>query len=77
MKDLGSLNYFLGFEVYSNSNGYYLSHAKYASIISSRAGITDNKIVSTSLELNVKLTPMDDTLLDDPTLFSISHNDLT
>jgi hypothetical protein len=31
MKDLGTLNYFLGLEVASGANGYRLSHAKYAS----------------------------------------------
>ena len=30
MKDLGSLSYFLGLEVSSDQNGYYLSQAKYA-----------------------------------------------
>ena len=31
MKDLGTLSYFLGLEVTSSSDGYYLSQAKYAS----------------------------------------------
>jgi hypothetical protein len=31
MNDLGSLSYFLGLEVSSDPNGYYLSQAKYAS----------------------------------------------
>ncbi|XP_022865315.1 uncharacterized protein LOC111385175, partial [Olea europaea var. sylvestris] len=68
MKDLGPLSYFLGLEVSSNSDGYYLSQAKYASDLLSRAGITDNKTVSTPLEPNVKLTPMDGSPLYDPTL---------
>ena len=29
MKDLGPLNYFLGLEVSSSANGYYLTQAKY------------------------------------------------
>ena len=29
MKDLGPLNYFLGLEVASSANGYYLTPAKY------------------------------------------------
>ena len=29
MKDLGPLNYFLGLEVSSFADGYYLTHAKY------------------------------------------------
>ena len=39
--------------------GYYLSQAKYASDILSKASITDNKTVSTPLEYNAKLTPLD------------------
>ena len=59
MKDLGTLSYFLGLEVTSSSDGYYLSQAKYASDLLSKAGITDNKIVSTPLKYNAKLTPLD------------------
>ena len=49
MKDLGHLDYFLGFEVSSDSIGYYLSQAKYASDLLSRVGFTDTKVVSTPL----------------------------
>ena len=59
MKDLGTLSYFLGLEVTSSSNGYYLSQAKYASDLLSKAGIIDNKTVSIPLEYNAKLTPLD------------------
>ena len=59
MKDLGTLSYFLGLVVTSSSNGYYLSKAKYASDLLSKAGITNNKTVSTPLEFNAKLTPLD------------------
>ena len=59
MKDLGTLSYFLGLEVTSSSDGYYLSQAKYASDLLSKVGITDNKTVSTPLEYNAKLTPLD------------------
>jgi hypothetical protein len=69
MKNLGSLSYFLGLEVSQDSTGYYLSQAKYASDLLSQAGITDSKTVSTPLELNVKLTPLDGTPLKDPTLY--------
>jgi len=69
MKDLGLLSYFLGLEVSHNSEGYYLSQAKYASDLLSRAGITDSKTESTPLEVNCKLTPLDGTPIDDPTLY--------
>uniref|UniRef100_A0A2N9H689 Reverse transcriptase Ty1/copia-type domain-containing protein n=1 Tax=Fagus sylvatica TaxID=28930 RepID=A0A2N9H689_FAGSY len=87
MKDLGTLSYFLGLEVTSSSDGYYLSQAKYATDLLSKAGLTDNKTVSTSLELNVKLNTTDGEPLSDATLYRqlvgnliyliVSHPDLT
>ena len=59
MKNLGTLSYFLGLEVISFSNGYYLSQAKYAFDLLSKADITDNKTISTPLKYNAKLTPLD------------------
>ncbi|XP_015934834.1 uncharacterized mitochondrial protein AtMg00810-like [Arachis duranensis] len=53
MKDLGSLNYFLGLEVISTDDGIYLSQAKYASGLFYRAGITDSRTESTPLESNL------------------------
>jgi hypothetical protein len=69
MKDLGHLGYFLGLEVSSDSTGYYLSQAKYASDLLSHAGLTDTKVVSTPLEMNARLTPLDGTPLSDATLY--------
>uniref|UniRef100_A0A2N9IBP6 Reverse transcriptase Ty1/copia-type domain-containing protein n=1 Tax=Fagus sylvatica TaxID=28930 RepID=A0A2N9IBP6_FAGSY len=69
MKDLGHLSYFLGLEVSSDSTGYYLSQAKYASDLLSRTGLTDTKVVSTPLEMNARLTPLDGTPLSDATLY--------
>ena len=59
MKDLGTLSYFLGLEITSSSDGYYLSQATYTFDLLSKAGITNNKTVFTSLEYNAKLTPLD------------------
>ena len=67
MKDLGTLSYFLGLEVTSSFDGYYLSQAKYAYDLLSKASITDNKIVSTPLEYNAKLTPLDSESISDAT----------
>ena len=53
MKDLGPLNYFLGLEVSSSANGYYLTQAKYTSNLISRASITDRKIVTHLLSIIV------------------------
>uniref|UniRef100_A0A2N9F074 Reverse transcriptase Ty1/copia-type domain-containing protein n=1 Tax=Fagus sylvatica TaxID=28930 RepID=A0A2N9F074_FAGSY len=69
MKDLGTLSYFLGLKVTSSSDGYYLSQAKYASDLLSKAGLTDSKTVSTPLELNVKLNTTDGEPLSDATLY--------
>ena len=69
MKDLGTLSYFLGLEVISSSDGYYLSQAKYASDLLSKASLTDSKTVFTPLELNVKLNAIDGEPLPDATLY--------
>jgi hypothetical protein len=69
MKDLDTLSYFLGLEVTSSSDGYYLSQVKYASDLLSKAGLTNSKTVSTSLELNVKLNATDGEPLPDATLY--------
>jgi hypothetical protein len=69
MKDLGTLSYFLNLEVTSSFNGYYLSQAKYASDLLSKAGLTDSKTVSIPLELNVKLNTIDGEPLSDATLY--------
>jgi hypothetical protein len=69
MKDLGPLSYFLGLEVLSSSDGLFLSHAKYASDLVSRAGLPDCKIEHTPLEPNVRFTLQDGTLLNDATLY--------
>ncbi|GKV08832.1 hypothetical protein SLEP1_g20408 [Rubroshorea leprosula] len=67
MKDLGILSCFLGLEVTSSNDGYLLSQVKYASDLISKAELNDGKSVSTPLESNVKLTPMDGSPLSDPT----------
>ena len=66
-KDLGTLSYFLGLKVTLSSDGYYISQAKYASDLFSKADIADNKTISTPLENNVKLTPSDGELISDAT----------
>ncbi|XP_057756129.1 uncharacterized mitochondrial protein AtMg00810-like [Arachis stenosperma] len=69
MKDLGSLSYFLGLEVISTVDGIYLSQAKYALDLLAQARITDSHTESTSLEPNVRFTPMDGIVLDNHTLY--------
>jgi hypothetical protein len=43
MKDLGTLSYFLGLEIYSSSDGSYLTQAKYISNLLSWATLIDCK----------------------------------
>ncbi|KAL4018433.1 hypothetical protein IC575_022029 [Cucumis melo] len=69
MKDLGSLNYFLGLEVSRCSDGYLLSQAKYASNLLARSGITNFNTASTPLDPNVHLTPYDGVPLEDVSLY--------
>ena len=69
MKDLSPLNYFLGLEVSSSTDGYYLTQAKYTSDLISRASITDIKIVDTPIEYNCRLNSHDGESLSDATLY--------
>ena len=57
IKDLGHLSYFLGFEITYSTDRLYITQAKYASELLSQVGLTDNKIVDISIELNAHLTP--------------------
>ena len=69
MKDLGSLNYFLGLEVSRHSVGYLLSQAKYASDLLACSGITDSNTTSTPLDPNIHLTPFDGVSLEDVSIY--------
>ena len=69
MKDIGLLNYFVGLEVCSSTDGYYLTQAKYTSDLISRASITDSKIVNTPIEYNCRLNSHDGESLSDATLY--------
>ncbi|GKV08830.1 hypothetical protein SLEP1_g20406 [Rubroshorea leprosula] len=69
MQDPGVVSYFLGFEVTSLDDGYLLSQVKYAFDLVSKAELNYRKSVSTPLEPNVKLTPMDGSPLSDPTRY--------
>nr|XP_023914479.1 uncharacterized protein LOC112026040 [Quercus suber] len=56
-------------EVYMQPPPGYPYSAKYASDLLSKVGITDNKTVSTPLEYNAKLTPLDVEPISDATCY--------
>uniref|UniRef100_A0ACD5X788 Uncharacterized protein n=1 Tax=Avena sativa TaxID=4498 RepID=A0ACD5X788_AVESA len=67
MTDLGPLRYFLGIEVSSTSDGFYISQEKYIQDLLARAALGDERTVETPMELNVKLQFTDGDPLSDPT----------
>jgi len=69
MKDLGNLSYFLGLEISSSSNGFYLTQTKYISDLLLQANLTECKIIDTPTELNAHLNLQDDESFCDPTLY--------
>ncbi|KAJ0912622.1 putative RNA-directed DNA polymerase [Helianthus annuus] len=68
LKDLGSLSYFLGLEVTHTSSGLFLSQAKYAYDIRTRAGLLDSKPVATPLTTTDTFTS-NGTPFQDPTFY--------
>ncbi|CAM8905782.1 unnamed protein product [Rhodiola kirilowii] len=69
MSDLGPLSYFLGIEVSSTSEGFYLSQEKYIRDLLDRASLTDHRTADTPMELNVHLRATDGEPLEDPTRY--------
>ena len=69
MKDLRHLNYFLGLEITPSIDDFYITQAKYASELLSRAGLTDSKTVVTQVELNAHLTLSGGKPLSNPSLY--------
>ena len=69
MKDLGHLNYFLGLEITHSTDELYITQAKYASELLSRAGLTDSKTIDTPVEFNAHLTPSGGKPLSNPSLY--------
>ena len=69
MKDLGHLSYFLGLEIINSTVGLYITQAKYASELLSRAGLIDSKTVDIPVKLNAHLTPSRGKPLSNPSLY--------
>lgn len=69
MKDLGRLTYFLGLEVLYLPTGIMLTQQKYASDLVAKAGLTDDKVVYTPMEINTKYREAEGEPFSDPTLY--------
>jgi hypothetical protein len=69
LSDLGPLRYFLGIEISSTPEGFFLSQQKYIKNLLDRASLTDHRTAETPMELNVHLTPTDGGPIDDPTRY--------
>ncbi|KAL8130930.1 hypothetical protein AgCh_007017 [Apium graveolens] len=69
MKDLVLVSYFLGLEISRHSDGYFVSQRKYTQDLIEMACLTDDKVVDTPLELNVKYSKNDGSPISDPSLY--------
>uniref|UniRef100_A0ACD5ZLC4 Uncharacterized protein n=1 Tax=Avena sativa TaxID=4498 RepID=A0ACD5ZLC4_AVESA len=69
MTNLGPLRYFLGIEVFSTSDGFYIFQKKYIQDLLARAALGDERTVETPMELNVKLQPTNGDHLPDLTRY--------
>jgi hypothetical protein len=69
IKDLGHLQYFLGLQVHSMSNGIFLHQHKYTQDILLLGGLESGNNVFTPLEINLKLCQNDGDLLPDPSIY--------
>jgi hypothetical protein len=69
MSDLGPLWYFLGIEISSMPEGFFLSQEKYIQDLLNRASLTDHRTTESPMELNVHLVATDGEPLEDPTRY--------
>ena len=68
-EDLGLMHYFLGLEIWQQSDAILASQGKYTVDILSRFGMMDCKSMSTPMTLNLKKLCSDDSDLVDPTMY--------
>jgi hypothetical protein len=69
MYDLGHLRYFLGIEISSTPEEFFLSQDKYIQDLLNHASLTDHQTAETHIELNVHLTPTDGEPLENSTRY--------
>jgi hypothetical protein len=63
------LRYFLGIEISSTYEGFFLSQEKYIQDLLDQASLTDHQTAETLMELNVHLTSTDGEHLEDTTRY--------
>ncbi|XP_050290031.1 uncharacterized mitochondrial protein AtMg00810-like [Quercus robur] len=69
IKDLGSLNFFLGIEVLPHENGVLLSQRRYILDLLKKTDTLEAKLVNTPMATSTSLSAFDGTSYEDPTLF--------
>ena len=69
MKDLGLMHYFLGLEVWKNSEGIFLNQGKYAVEVLKRFDMLECKSMATPMDSNLKLLVDDSSELVDVTQY--------
>ncbi|KAM2653882.1 hypothetical protein EV2_025463 [Malus domestica] len=69
IKDLGDLKYFLGIEFSCSKKDIFMCQRKYALDILQDSGLTGARPDKFPMKQNLKLTPTDGALLDDPTKY--------
>lgn len=69
LKELGSLNYFLGFEAYRDSSDLYLTQIKYILDLLVKTNMQSTKGCLTPMVTSRKLRAKDGELFDQPSLF--------
>jgi hypothetical protein len=69
MTDLSPLRYFLGIEVFSTCDGFYISQKKYIQDLLAHVALGDKRTVETPMELNVQFHASDGDPLSDPTRY--------
>ena len=66
LKDLGSLNYFLGLQITKTSKGLFLSQTKYAQDLLLRHNMQTSKPAHSPCAPNLKLVPIEGSVLFNP-----------
>eukprot|EP00249_Psilotum_nudum_P031050 c44495_g1_i1 orf=33-293(-) len=69
MKDLGTLTYFLGIEIYCNDDSIMLMQGKYTHKVLTQFHMVDSKPMPTPMDANMKFTTTYESPIIDATLY--------